>query len=190
MGDMDLVTKHLKGVENDNLREMIESMISRDPKERRSAEIYLDQERGRLFPEYFYTFLQSYMQIFSSFPIMSPDDKITHLHKDISTIIEVLCNQPNDWTRSGEETASESGGVTKNSAMNNDGLIIITTVVTSCIRGLKHCIAKLRCLEIMHELAVHSDSETILDRILPFIVSFWLYIDFKYITAIYSCSFI
>lgn len=162
MGDMELVNKHLKGVENDNLREMIESMISLDPKERRSAEIYLDQERARLFPEYFYTFLQSYMQIFSSFPIMSPDDKITLLHKDISTIVEVLCDQPNDWIRSGEETSGP--------AKTNDGLIIITTVVTSCIRGLKHCIAKLRCLEIMHELARHSDSETILDRILPFIV--------------------
>lgn len=166
MGDMELVNKHLKGVENDNLREMIESMISRDPKERRSAEIYLDQERGRLFPEYFYTFLQSYMQIFSSFPIMSPDDKITHLHKDISTIIEVLCNQPNNWTRSGDE----NGESVVDRSQTNDGLIIITTVVTSCIRGLKHCIAKLRCLEIMHELAMHSDSETILDRILPFIV--------------------
>lgn len=163
MGDMELVNKHLKGVENDNLREMIESMISRDPKERRSAEIYLDQERGRLFPEYFYTFLQSYMQIFSSFPIMSPDDKITHLHKDISTIIEVLCNQPNDWIRNDEAASDEN-------ATTNEGLIIITTVVTSCIRGLKHCIAKLRCLDIMYELALHSDSETILDRILPFIV--------------------
>lgn len=171
MDDMELVKKHLKGVENDNLHEMIESMISLDPADRRSAEIYLDQERGRLFPEYFYTFLQSYMQMFSSIPIMSPDDKITRLHKDISTIVEVLCNQPNDWKRSGEDELSGGTAEKTSPLTTNEGLIIITTVVTSCIRGLKHCITKLRCLEIMHVLAQHSDSETILDRILPFIVS-------------------
>ncbi len=46
-GESELVKKHLKGIENENLRNLIASMISRNPKERKSAEIYLDQERGR-----------------------------------------------------------------------------------------------------------------------------------------------
>lgn len=52
-------------------------MIQRDPSKRLSAELYLAQERGRIFPEYFYNFLQSYMLMFSATsPILSPDEKI------------------------------------------------------------------------------------------------------------------
>lgn len=153
-GEMELVKKHLKEIENENLRNLIASMISRNPKERKSAEIYLDQERGRLFPEYFYSFLQSYMQMFSSIPIMPADDKILRLHSDIGQIIQILTQ-----TDDNECGSSEA-----------NGLIIITTVVTSCIRGLHHCITKLRCLDILKLLAEHTTSETILDRILPYIV--------------------
>ena len=54
--------------------------MQRDESKRLSAELYLAQERGRLFPEYFYTFLHSYMLIFSSTPpITSPDEKIERL---------------------------------------------------------------------------------------------------------------
>lgn len=153
-GELELVKKHLKGIENEELANLISSMISRNPKDRNSAEIYLDQERGRLFPDYFYTFLQSYLQMFSSLPIMPADDKILRLHSDIDQIV-------------GFTSCSKAAGET---AADDDGLIIITTVVTSCIRGLRHCSSKLLCLEILQTLATHTTSETILDRILPYIV--------------------
>lgn len=44
---MELVTAHLAQLENDNLRNLIASMISLNPKERKSADVYLDEERGR-----------------------------------------------------------------------------------------------------------------------------------------------
>lgn len=155
-GEMELVKRHLKEIENENLRNLIASMISRNPKERKSAEIYLDQERGQLFPEYFYSFLQSYMQMFSSIPIRPADDKILLLYSDIKQIIKILTKNDN---------------VDENVSTESNGLIIITTVVTSCIRGLQHCITKLRCLEILKLLSEYTTSETILDRILPYIVS-------------------
>lgn len=46
-GDMELVTKHLNELENDNLRNLITSMISRNPADRKSAEVYLDEQRGK-----------------------------------------------------------------------------------------------------------------------------------------------
>lgn len=59
------------------LQALIEAMIQKDPTQRVSAELYLDRERGKLFPGYFYSFLHSYMLIFSaSSPILSPDEKI------------------------------------------------------------------------------------------------------------------
>lgn len=43
-------------------------------------------------------------------------------------------------------------------------------MVTSCIRGLKYCKTKLHCLEILQQLSMYTTSETVLDRILPYIV--------------------
>lgn len=50
---------------------------------------------SRLFPEYFYSFLQSYMLIFSAQPILPPDEKILRIHQDIKNIITIL-TQPSD----------------------------------------------------------------------------------------------
>ena len=148
-GENELVSKHLTSIEDANLRELLTSMLSINPKDRRSAEIYLDMERGRLFPEYFYSFLQSYIPImFCSIPVMPSDDKILRLHSDIAQIIDIITKEE----------------------LEDDGLILITTLVTSCIRGLYHCNSKINCLEILQKLALHTTSETILDRILPHIL--------------------
>lgn len=160
-GETEMVKKHMEQLENDNLRDLISSMISLNPAERKSADVYLDEERGRLFPEYFYTFLQSYMQMFSSLQILPPDDKIMRLSSDINQIIDIFAPKP-----TADEEKSDERPIP-----DDDGLIIITAVVTSCIRGLKYCMTKLRCLEILQKLSMHTTSETVLDRILPYIVS-------------------
>lgn len=159
----------------------------------------------RLFPEYFYSFLQSYMLIFSGQPILPPDEKILRIHQDIKNIIKIF-TQPsdtknykdlveettdikhvdniNDLVREGfkvlniniEESEDEEDRrpVKKELGPDNEGLILITSLVTSCIRGLHHCTSKLYCLEILQLLCENSTSETILNRILPYIVSMTL----------------
>lgn len=187
-GERELVEKHLQGIENERLRNLLASMIDLNSICRKSAEDYLDQERGRLFPEYFYSFLQSYLQMFSSSPIMSPDDKIVRLHSDINHCIKVLTSgQCADLTPESEGGTEEKYDIAKeledideekkdaescaNVAPDQDGLILIITVVTSCIRGLKHSNTKICSLEILQKLSKYTTSETILDRILPYIVS-------------------
>lgn len=150
--------KHLDNIEDLRLRALLSSMIQRDPNERLTAELYLSQERGKLFPEYFYSFLQSYMLIFSSSPILPSDEKIGRLYKDIANIVNILSVK--DEKNYDAQT------------YDNNGLVIITSLVTSCIRGLHHCTSKLQCLEILLQLAAHANEETILDRIIPYIVSF------------------
>uniref|UniRef100_A0A182P1N3 non-specific serine/threonine protein kinase n=1 Tax=Anopheles epiroticus TaxID=199890 RepID=A0A182P1N3_9DIPT len=157
-GEVDLVRKHLDGIGNERLRELVESMLSLEARERKSAELYLDQERGKLFPEYFYAFLQSYLQMFSTVPVVPPDEKVSRLHGDIGQIIQILTGSE----RSAERRCAE--------ASDDDGLILITSVVTSCIRGLSFCRSKLLALEILQALAENTTSETILDRILPYIL--------------------
>jgi phosphoinositide-3-kinase regulatory subunit 4 len=168
-GDKELVTKHLQGIKDINLRNLLTSMLSLDPKERRSAELYLDQERGRLFPEYFYSFLQSYVQMFTSIPATPNDEKIDRLSKDIQTIINYLSDgrfQDQKEEENSKEIGEKLGG------SEDDGLILATAVVTSCIRGLNYTNSKISCLETLLKLAQHTTSDVILDRILPYILHF------------------
>ncbi|XP_067007759.1 phosphoinositide 3-kinase regulatory subunit 4 [Anabrus simplex] len=166
-------SKHLDKVEDSGIRDLLRNMIQKDPSSRQSAEMYLAQQRGGVFPEYFYSFLQSYMLIFSAVPIVSADEKIGRLRKDIKNIINILNpegenNKKNDADK-GEEEEEEKTDAASCSGVGADGLIIITALVTSCIRGLHHCTSKLQCLDILLELSSHTSSETILDRILPYI---------------------
>lgn len=175
-GERDLVEKHLQGIENERLRRLLASMIDLNSINRKSAEDYLDLERGRLFPEYFYSFLQSYLQMFSSTSTMSPDDKIMRLHTDINDCIKFLTSgECLNLTPESETAAEKKDSVScTNMTPDQDGLILIITVVTSCIRGLKHSNTKICSLEILQKLSKYTTSETILDRILPYIVSFGL----------------
>ncbi|XP_026750400.2 phosphoinositide 3-kinase regulatory subunit 4 isoform X2 [Galleria mellonella] len=192
-------TMTLKEGADPRLRDLLHSMTERNPKDRRSAELYLDEARGRLFPEYFYSFLQSYMLIFSAQPILPPDEKILRIHQDIRNIIKIF-TQPSDTknyrdlvdettdnhTTDNIETLRKDGFkvMTVNvgecddeddkregdTAQDSEGLILITSLVTSCIRGLHHCTSKLYALEILQLLCENSSSEIILDRILPYII--------------------
>lgn len=94
--------------------------------------------------------------MFSSLQILPADEKIMRLHSDIKQIIDIFLPQTDDKT--------------ERNIPNDDGLILITAVVTSCIRGLKYCKSKLHCLEILQQLSMYTTAETVLDRILPYIV--------------------
>lgn len=164
----------LEKLEDENLRLLISSMIEIDPSKRLSAENYLAAERGKLFPEYFYTFLQSYMLIFSSTPTLTADEKISRLKNDIGNILSFL-----GPTRSREEEMEDNEYLWYNNNKEYEGMVLITSLVTSCIRGLYECSSKLYALDILLELALHANNETILDRILPYIVSIRLILRFS-----------
>lgn len=157
--------KALEKLEDENLRSLISSMIEIDPSKRLSAENYLAAERGKLFPEYFFTFLQSYMLIFSSTPTLTPDEKIMRLKNDIGNILSFM-----GPSKIREEQMSDDEELWYNDHKEYEGMVLITSLVTSCIRGLYECSSKLYTLDILLELALHANNETILDRILPYIV--------------------
>lgn len=168
----------------------------------------------RLFPEYFYSFLQSYL-ICSAQPILPPDEKISRIHKDIASIINIFIKNPNDkknYEDIVEPSKTDINGLNqfpsdtskeikfntidafkeikihenntelnaikdkKSISADSEGLMIITSLVTSCIRGLHHCTSKLNCLDILFQLAEYASAETILDRIIPYIVCFGFYL--------------
>nr|XP_018916322.1 PREDICTED: phosphoinositide 3-kinase regulatory subunit 4 [Bemisia tabaci] len=148
-------------LEDPAAKELVRAMLHMDPSQRCSAEHYLDQERGRLFPEYFYSFLQSYMLIFSSTsPILSPDEKIERLKKDVKNIVNLL------KVAEGENVNSSPADM---KGTGPDSLVLITSLVTSCIRGLHLSTSKLQALDVLLELSHHVAAETILDRIIPYV---------------------
>jgi len=105
---------------------------------------------------------------------MSPDDKIQCLHKDIGHCIKVLTQAqdvtPEEEDKDGEQEKKDPT-LCARLPPEHDGLILIITVVTSCIRGLKQSNTKIAALELLQKLSKYTTSETILDRILPYIVS-------------------
>jgi len=141
----------LEKIEDPGIRGMVESMISRDPAVRLPVSEYLSQQRGVGFPEYFYSFLQSYMRMFSHVPLMSSDQKISRIHRDQDKLENLLHCQDND-------------------RIDSDCLLLLTNLVTASVRDLKLTTSKLQSIEILSWLAERIPSEIILDRILPFIV--------------------
>ena len=143
--------KTIEKVKDPDIKSLVTHMIQRDPMARRNANSYLSEERGRGFPKYFYSFLQSYMQIFSTDQTMLPDQKIDKVYNNLSSILEMLNEEDTDF--------------------DSEGLVLITSLVTSNVRALKFCGSKIKALEILSRLAQCLADEIILDRIIPFIIT-------------------
>lgn len=146
--------KVLEKMDDVFIRELVRHMIQKDPNKRLSADEYLEQQKGKAFPEYFYSFLKGYMEKFATSPVLSPDEKIAIIKRDTNVILNAL--QLKNEGKDCNET--------------NEGIIIIVSLITSCLRGLKHCTAKLNSLEIIHNISSYLSPEIILDRLLPYMI--------------------
>ncbi|KAJ2905389.1 hypothetical protein MKZ38_005487 [Zalerion maritima] len=62
-GEYDPTISHLSRIPDKDVREMISTMIQLDPEKRYSADEYLKFFKGKVFPEYFYSFLHQYMAL-------------------------------------------------------------------------------------------------------------------------------
>ena len=143
--------KVMEKIENESIRGLLSEMVGKDPMLRKTANDHLMEQRGGVFPHYFYLFLQSYMQIFSTDPSMTSDHKINKIHENLEAILLKIDDKEDDF--------------------DVQGLTLICGLVTSHIRSLKFCGAKIKATEILSKLAARiQSSELILDRILPFVM--------------------
>lgn len=76
-------SKVIETIEDPNIRELVAHMIQRDPEKRLTAAEYLMRFRGRLFPEVFYSTLQSYFDILAFQPLITPDSRMARLRHDL-----------------------------------------------------------------------------------------------------------
>ncbi|XP_040818967.1 phosphoinositide 3-kinase regulatory subunit 4 isoform X3 [Ochotona curzoniae] len=148
----------LNKIEDQSIRELVTQMIHREPEKRLEAEDYLKQQRGNAFPEIFYTFLQPYMAQFAKETFLSADERILVIRKDLGNIVHNLC---------GQEPAEKADGEPRES-----GLVILVSVITSCLQTLRYCDSKLAALELILHLAPRLSVEILLDRITPYLLHF------------------
>ncbi|XP_073728415.1 phosphoinositide 3-kinase regulatory subunit 4 [Misgurnus anguillicaudatus] len=155
----------LMKIEDHSIRELVAQMVQREPEKRLAAEEYLKQQRGKAFPEIFYTFLQPYMAQFAKETFQSADERVLVIRKNLENILNNLCSQAGKSEN--QEKASE-----EQSSSKEQGLVVLVSVITSCLQTLRFCDSKLAALELILHLAERLNVEILLDRITPYLLHF------------------
>ncbi|KAA0703513.1 Phosphoinositide 3-kinase regulatory subunit 4 [Triplophysa tibetana] len=155
----------LMKIEDRNIRELVLQMVQREPEKRLTAEEYLKHQRGKAFPEIFYTFLQPYMAQFAKETFQSADERVLVIRKNLENILNNLCGdagKPEKQEKSSEELSSSK----------EQGLVVLVSVITSCLQTLRFCDSKLAALELVLHLAGRLNVAILLDRITPYLLHF------------------
>ncbi|KAM9322734.1 phosphoinositide 3-kinase regulatory subunit 4 isoform 2-T2 [Pholidichthys leucotaenia] len=158
----------LMKIEDQNIRELVSQMVQRDPSQRLSAEEYLKQQRGKAFPDIFYTFLQPYMAQFSKETFQSADERVLVIRKDLDNILTNL----KGGGSSSSVVDDDNDGSSVPSPREEQGLIVLVSVITSCLQTLHSCDSKLAALELVLHLAPRLAVDILLDRITPCLLHF------------------
>ncbi|XP_047667509.1 phosphoinositide 3-kinase regulatory subunit 4 isoform X4 [Tachysurus fulvidraco] len=157
----------LMKIEDKSIRELVGQMIQREPEKRLTAEEYLKQQRGKAFPDIFYNFLQPYMAQFAKETFQSADERVLVIRKDLENILHNLCGGGQAGKSEIQEKASQEIGSSK-----EHGLVILVSVITSCLQNLRFCDSKLAALDLVLHLASRLSVEILLDRITPYLLHF------------------
>jgi phosphoinositide-3-kinase, regulatory subunit 4 len=199
-GEYDPVITHLGSIPDRDVREMIAHMIQLNPEKRYSAEQYLRFWMGKVFPEYFYSFLHGYMGLItdSSFGntamssaesnLGESDERIDRIWHDLEKISHLLGHQPEK--RAVEDVAQPLSRLSfghfpvRLSIPNHehyvspnleppedDGTLIFLTVVVSSLRTTARATSRIRACDILLAFAERLTDEAKLDRVLPYLMT-------------------
>ncbi|XP_052002420.1 phosphoinositide 3-kinase regulatory subunit 4-like isoform X2 [Xyrauchen texanus] len=157
----------LRKIDDCSIRELVAQMVQREPEKRLTAEEYLKQQRGKAFPEIFYTFLQPYMAQFAKETFQSADERVLVIRKNLENILNNLCSGSQAGKAEKQEKASQGLCSSK-----EHGLVVLVSVITSCLQTLRFCDSKLAALELILHLAGRLNVEILLDRITPYLLQF------------------
>ncbi|KAL2111613.1 hypothetical protein VUR80DRAFT_9745 [Thermomyces stellatus] len=198
-GEYDPTITALSVIPDRDVREMIAHMIQLDPEKRYSAEQYLEFWRGKVFPEYFYSFLHQYMELITdpssgNNPISNStknfgeaDERIDRVFYDFDKISYFLGYQ--DHKRPSQVfPLSPRLGLghfpvrlnipnhehyvsTTLEPPEDDGTLIFLTLVVSSIRNTARAASKVRACDLLLAFAERLTDEAKLDRALPYLVA-------------------
>ncbi|KAH9891374.1 hypothetical protein F4778DRAFT_331368 [Xylariomycetidae sp. FL2044] len=198
-GEYDPVISHLSRIPDQGLREMLSSMVHLDPQKRYSAEQYLQIYKGKVFPEYFYSFLHQYMELITDpssgrAPISGAtknlgeaDDRIDRVFYDFDKISYFLGYQ--DDTKSSQLAHftprlglglfpvrlnipnNEHFASADRQPPTDDGTLIFLTLVASSLRNTARAASKIRACDVLLAFSERLTDEAKLDRVLPYLMT-------------------
>lgn len=188
---------HLSKIQDPHVRELIMHMIQVDPNSRMSAEDYLTHWRGKVFPNYFYGFLQQYMYSITdpssgrkpvttgSEHLGEPDERIDQVYNDYDKISHLLSSSEGKETVKPRHTPPKPNAKLfplhidipncqhqaspARSLTQDDGNLIFLTIAVSCMRGTARASARVRGLELLLAFSERLTDEAKLDRVVPYV---------------------
>ena len=187
----------MSGLYDHNVREIVKTLIQREPDKRPSAGRILDDYKSILFPVYFYDFLYEFMsdlnngdhydingdenlspsdikinKIYDSFENIS---KYFHFDYPDSNTEEYLPNQPFiplKLNLSGMPSNYRIKPSRKFKASDHEGgSLIVLNLVFSLMNSLKRPTSKIKAIELIIAFSEHISDECKLDRSLPYLCS-------------------
>jgi len=198
-GEYDPALSQLSKIPDKDVRELITHMIQVDPNSRMSAEDYLEHWRGKVFPHYFYGFLQQYMHSITDpssgrKPVTTgtehlgePDERIEQIYGDFDKISHLLSNGEGNLPQKAQHAPPnpharlfplyidipnyQHQASPTSSLTIDDGNLIFLTIVVSCLRGTARASARLRGLELLLAFAERLTDEAKLDRVVPYVAT-------------------
>lgn len=188
---------HLSKIQDSHIRDLIMHMIQVDPDSRMSAEDYLVHWKDKVFPSYFYGFLQQYMYSMTDpssgrKPVTTgvehlgePDDRIEQIYNEYDKISHLLSSgiekesprvhqfppQPNArlFPLFVNIPNYQHQASPAASLAVDDGNLIFLTIVVSCLRGTARASARVRGMELLLAFSERLTDEAKLDRVVPYV---------------------
>ncbi|KAL6710005.1 Serine/threonine-protein kinase [Coniothyrium glycines] len=188
---------HLNKIQDANVRELIMHMIQVDPNSRMSADDYLTHWREKVFPSYFYGFLQQYMYSITdpasghkqvttvSEHLGEPDERIEQIYNDYDKISHLLSHGAGSEVVMPHHSPQNPNAGLFPLFLNipnyqhkakptpsleiDDGNLIFLTIVVSCLRGTARAAARVRGLELLMAFSERLTDEAKLDRVIPYV---------------------
>ena len=187
-GDYSPELAHVNKIEDQDVRDMVLNMIELDPEKRYNADQHLSFYKGRIFPEYFDSFLHQYMldltqassaqeELGLDFSnLANSDDKIDRVYYDFDKIAYFLDYGPGAKLarRSSRPAQNRPIKMRKHShttSTQQDGTFLFLTLVSSSLRNTTKASSRLKACDLLVAFAEMLPDEAKLDRILPFIVA-------------------
>ncbi|KAI8629567.1 hypothetical protein F5Y19DRAFT_433492 [Xylariaceae sp. FL1651] len=198
-GEYDPVISHLSRIPDQGLREMLSSMIQRDPEKRYSAEQYLQFYKTKIFPEYFYSFLHQYMELVTDptsgrAPVTGAiknlgeaDDRIDRVFYDFDKIAYFLGYQEQKTNSQLSHFTPRLGlglfpvrlSIPNNEhfacigthPLTDDGTLIFLTLVAGSLRNTARAASKIRACDLLLAFSERLTDEAKLDRVLPYLMT-------------------
>ncbi|KAH4184863.1 non-specific serine/threonine protein kinase [Parastagonospora nodorum] len=188
---------HLSKIQDTNIRELVVHMIQVDPSSRMSADDYLMHWKEKVFPSYFYGFLQQYMYSITDpssgrKPVTTgaehlgePDERIEQIYNDYDKIAHLLSDGGDKSLARAHSLPPKPNAKVFPLYVNipnyqhqvtpapslaiDDGNLVFLTIIVSCLRGTARASARVRGLELLMAFSERLTDEAKLDRVIPYV---------------------